>query len=425
MIKPHAIITELKKDLTGKTGRQTSTLYLAQIIALFLGVFTGIINTRALGPEGYGILAFFFVITSFTVLFFRFGFFSASGLLIAQAKEERKERELTGASVIVAFIIGVSYAIFILFLSFFVDDIFHTNVGWILRCTSFLLIALPLSMLIPQVGRGMNKIERISLFNVIPTAVYLLGALMLLKIIEIEPFDFILLHIVASIIGILVVIYLFHPLFNNIRKNLKEIWKKTKEYGIHLYLGQIADQSTYKLDGIFITYFVNTTQLGFYSLAMAITSPIVGLPSALSMSLFKGFVDMDRIPKKVIYYNFLWLAACVAGLVIFGKFIVVLLFTDKFLPTVPLILPLALAGLFQGMYQPYNMFLGAKGEGKIGYLAFITSPINFTGNLALIPIYGAMGAAVASLITMVIWYVLFLLYYFKYLKKVGGIVHEK
>ena len=108
MIKQNAIFTEFKKDLTGKTGRQTSTLYIAQIIALFLGVFVGIINTRTLGPEGYGILAFFFTITSFTVLFFRFGFFSASGLLIAQAKEERKERELTGASVIVAFFIGIS-----------------------------------------------------------------------------------------------------------------------------------------------------------------------------------------------------------------------------------------------------------------------------------------------------------------------------
>lgn len=411
------IINEFKKDLKGKTGRQTSTLYLSQIIALFLGIFTGIINTRILGPVGYGILAFFFAITSFTVLFFRFGFFSASGLLIAQAKEERKERELTGASVIVAFLIGISYSFFILFLSFFVDDIFHTNIGWILRYTSFILVALPFGMLIPQVGRGTNKIERMSLFNVVPTAVYLLGALMLLKIIQIEPFHFILLHIFATTIGILVVINLFHPLFRNIRENLKDIWKKTKEYGFHLYLGQIADQSTYKLDRIFITYFVNTTQLGFYSLAMAITAPMVGLSSALSMSLFKGFVAMDRIPKKVIYYNFLWLAACVVGLTIFGKFIVVLLFTEKFLATVPLILPLALAGFFQGMYQPYNMFLVARGFAKAAYVSVVVAPINILGNLLLIPVYGAYGAAIASAISMAAQYLWFILFYLKVTQK--------
>ena len=277
-IKKH--VGDFKKDLTGKTGRQTSTLFLSQIVALFIGVFIGVINTRALGPEGYGILAFFLTITSFTVLFFRFGFFSASGLLIAQAKDEIKERELTGASVIVAFFIGVSYAFFILLLSFFVDDIFNTNVGWILRCTSFLLIAMPFSMLVSQVGRGMNKITKMSLFNVVPKVVYLLGALMLLRVVQIEPFHFIVLNIFCTIVGILVVMHSFHPLFNSINENLKEIWKNTKEYGFHLYLGQIAGLSTYQLDKIFITYFVNTTQLGFYSLAMAMTSPMVGLSSA-------------------------------------------------------------------------------------------------------------------------------------------------
>jgi len=117
------------------------------------------------------------------------------------------------------------------------------------------------------------------------------------------------------------------------------------------------------------------------------------------MSLFKGFVDMERIPKKVIYYNFLWLAACVTGLTIFGKFIVVLLFTEKFLPTVPLILPLALASFFRGMYQPYMMFISAHEKGKwMRNMSFIMSMVNFLGNIILIPIWGAYGAAVASVI---------------------------
>jgi len=418
MVNAKDIVNEFKKDLLSRTGKQTSTLYLSQIIALFLGVFTGIINTRVLGPEGYGILAFFSAITSFTVLFFRFGFFSASGLLIAQAKEERKERELTGASIIIAFLIGISYSFFILILSLFVDDIFNTNIGWILRYTSFMLIALPFTFLIPQVGRGMNKIERISLFNVIPKVVYLLGALMLLKIIQIEPFHFILLSIFSTIVSVFVVMRSFHPLFNNIRENLKEIWKKNKEYGFHLYLGQIADQSTYQLDRIFITYFVNTTQLGFYSLAMTITAPMVGLSSALSMSLFKGFVDMEKIPKKVIYYNFLWLAACVAGLTIFGKFIVILLFTEKFLPTAPLILPLALASFFQGMYQPYGMFFESKGKGKwIRNNSYITSLINLVGNIILIPTFGAYGAAIASALSKMTHYIVYIYYMRRYLNE--------
>ena len=188
-----------------------------------------------------------------------------------------------------------------------------------------------------------------------------------------------------------------------------------KEYGFHLYLGQIADQSTYQLDRIFISYFVNTTQLGFYTLAMAITSPMVGLSQALSMSLFKRFVDMKRIPKKVIWYNFLWLASCVIGLTIFGKFIVVLLFTEKFLPVVPLIFPLALASFFQGMYQPYNMFFAAKKKGKwLRNLSFIMSIVNFFGNIILIPIWGTYGAAVVTILANGYFYISCLWYYYRY-----------
>ena len=282
-----------------------------------------------------------------------------------------------------------------------------------------LLFVSTFSFLIHSIAVGTNKIEKLSIFNVIPAAVYLLGALMLLKIIQIEPFYFIILHIVATIIGILVVINLFHPLFSNIRANLNNIWKKTKEYGFHMYLGQIANQSTYQLDKIFITYFVNTTQLGFYSLAMAITSPMVKLSSALAQSLFKGFVDMDRIPKKVIYYNFLWLAACVVGVTLFGKFIVVFLFTEKFLAAVPLILPLALAHFFQGMYQPYA-FLAAKEKGKwIRNVAHAEAISNIMGNIFLIYFFGAFGAAVASAISKFIHWMMLRHYYGRFIRDGG------
>jgi len=46
MVNAKDIVNEFKKDLLSRTGRQTSTLYLSQIIALFLGVFTGIINNK-------------------------------------------------------------------------------------------------------------------------------------------------------------------------------------------------------------------------------------------------------------------------------------------------------------------------------------------------------------------------------------------
>lgn len=401
-----------------KTAKQTFVLFCTQIIVIGLGVITATLNARILGPKDYGILAFFGTVTGFTILFFRFGFFSSGGLLLAQEKNKNRGKELIGTLLIICLLIGLSYSLFIFISSFFVDSIFETNVNHILRVFSPILLILPFQMLIPQIGRGTNKIYHLAWFNVIPKSLYTIGiiSILLLGLTTLKVSTLILVSLISAIVGIMVISYSFKPLFNNLKGNFKKIWQKNKEYGIHLYWGQIADQSTYKLDGIFISYFVNITQLGFYSLAGAITSPMAMLSRSLSTSLFKGFIDKERIPKKVIYYNFLWLSLCVIGLVLFGKFIITFFFTDKFLPVVPLILPLALAGFFQGMYQPYNMFLGAKGKKQVGYPPVVTAPINIFGNLLLIPILGAIGAGIVSCISTMAAYIILFRYYNIYTK---------
>ena len=406
---------ELKKDIKKEPVKQTITLFTSQILLLLLGIITGMINARVLGPVGYGITAFFYSITTFILLFFHFGFFSTSALLIAEQKDKTLEKKLIGSSIIVTSLIGVSYSIFMLIFSFFVDSIFDTNVGWVLRYTSIILFVFPYKLLIPQMATGANEIRLLSVFNVLPKSLYIVFILLTLMIIPVEYYHVIVLQIFATLITVTAILYLFHPIFDDIKRSLSTIWKKNKVYGIHLYLGHITGQSTYMLDKIFITYFVNTIQLGFYSLALMITTPMVGLSQAISTSLFKSFTDMDKIPKKVIYYNFLWLTSCIVGLVLLGKVIVALLFTEEFLPVVPLIKPLALAGFFQGMYQPYHMFLVAKGKGKWKRnLAFILALVNLGGNIILVPLMGAMGAAIATLLAAFSGYLLNIFYYRKY-----------
>ena len=410
-------VIELKGYAFSKTAKQTATLYTSQILLIVLGIVTSSLNTRILGPKDYGILAFFGTVTGFSVLFFRFGLFSAGGLLLAKEKDKEREQELIGALVLIGLGVGLSFALFIFVSSFFVDHIFHTNIRYILKIFSPLLIVLPFQLLIPQVGRGTNKITHLAWFNLIPKVLYVAGLVVLINLVHVSVTTLILLNLLATIIAVATIVYSFKPSFDNLEKSFRKIWSKTKEYGIHLYWGQIADQSTYKLDGIFITYFVNTTQLGFYSLSNAITSPLAMLSQSLSTSLFKGFASKERIPRRVIQLNFLWLLAGVVGLVLLGRFIVVLLFTDKFLPMVPLILPLALAAFFQGMYQPYNAFLGAKGKGKwLKNMSMTAAAVNVLGNVILVPIWGAMGAAIASVLSRLSSYIMYVFYYFKFMK---------
>ena len=413
------ILNGFKKDFTGKSARQISVLYSTQVVAIVLGILTRMIVTRSLEPADYGVFAFFITITTFTILFFRLGVFSAGQLLIAETQDDNRQRELAGTLVLAAFIIGAGYALFIFGASFLIDPIFDTEVGWILRASSVLLVGLPLQYVAHSVGTGMNRIERMSLMHVFPRGLFLLGALLLLRVFEMKAQHFIYLHVASIFVGMWIVTALYRPKYSNLKGNLAAVIRKTREYGMHVYQGEIASLTTYHLDGIFITYFVNTTQLGFYNLAMVITTPIHNLSRSLAISFFRRFTSYERVPRKIMIYNILWLTACVVGLALFGRFIISLLFTEKYLPAAKFLLPLSIAAFFQGLYQPYA-FLAAKGKGKwIRNVAQAEAVSNIIGNVVLIYFYGAMGAAIASAISKFLHWVLLRRYYHRFLRESG------
>lgn len=395
-----------------KTAKQTGILYGSQILVMALGLIIAPIVTRTLGPEKYGILTFILAVMLFISLFFEFGFFSAGARLLAISKDKRNDQELIGVLTIITVAISLSFFLIIFIFSFFIDSIFRTSAGNILRSISILAAILPFQYMFQQVCKGTNEIKKMAIANVAPKIWYLVGLLIVISFFKLNVFFALILYFTGIVATAGLIIWSLKPKFDNLKRNTKLIWKETKEYGFHVYCGRVVDVSTYQLDRIFISYFVNTVSVGFYNLAMVLTSPMALLSRALSTSLFKGFIDEQKIPQKVVFFNFLWLVGCVVGLTLLGKFIVVLLFSNKYLAIVPLILPLALAGFFQGMYQPYNMFLAAHRKGEwLRKMSFIMGGTNFLGNITLIPLWGAMGAAIASIIGTSIYYLLCLFYY--------------
>ena len=398
--------------LKSKLVRQTGVLSGSQMLVLITSTFTGMVNSRYLGPSGYGVYSFAMTAITFLSIFFGFGIFSAGARLIALASDDSEEREIAGTMIILGAVIALLFSVTVFGSSLIVDRIFHTNVRGLLMSASFITGALPLHQMMVQLYRGSNRIHGMALFVLIPKLWYLGSAVLVVVIWHLNPLIALLLNLSGVVVAASLATYLLHPLFGKALKHLRRVFKETKEYGFSVYLGRIVDTSTYKLDGLFIASFVNTTYVGFYTLASTIVSPMSTLSHSMSTSLFKSFTKAERIHRKVFLVNFFWLVFCGAFLWIAGRFIVVNLFTNKFLPVVPFILPLAIAGLFQGMYTPMHMFLAANRKGKeLRMISFSEATFNVLGNFILIKLYGAMGAAIASAIAKGIELILNLYFY--------------
>jgi Na+-driven multidrug efflux pump len=71
-----------------------------------------------------------------------------------------------------------------------------------------------------------------------------------------------------------------------------------------------------------------------------------------------------------------------------------------------------------GAFQPYNFFLSATGKGKyLRNTAIVLTVSALFFNLMLIPGYGAIGAAYATLISLFLDYLVHVYYYRKSLKE--------
>ena len=400
-----------------KKFKTVGFVFLSNILLLIIGLGLKAIQTDILSPEDYGNFSFFMAITSFIVLFFRFGFFSSIQVLLAENNDPIKEKKLIGIAFILSLIIGLLFSISIWLVGNIIDDIFQTNIGNILNLFAPLCFLFVFKQMVPSITTGSSLVKLNPINELISRGVFLILLLVTSLFLKLHLNEIIFLSITSMIASVIYIWRQFKPSFKNLEVTWSMVLAKNKSYGFQLYLGQTAQQTTFKFDEIFITYFVNPTQLGFYSLAKFIAMPMVMMSQALSNTLYKSFSKAKEIPKKILLYNFIWLTSCIGFLFLFKDVLVHILFGNEFMQTTDYVIPISIALFFQGLYQPYS-FLSAKSKGKeIRNTATIESVVNIIGNLILIPAYGVMGAIYASILSKATHFIGLNYYYRRYLKK--------
>ncbi|MCE5250156.1 oligosaccharide flippase family protein [bacterium] len=383
-----------------KTFRQTTSLFGSGIFLSVLSTVTTPIITRTLGPVDYGLLIFFYTITSFILQFFNFGYFFTVGVLLAETSSQDEQRRLIGSSMIITLVIGASYAFFLFLLSFVVDPIFHTSIGSILKFVAPFLILNPVITLITNTGKGTNRIDSMVYGLSLPKVVRALLLVILWMTGHLTLFSIIILEVLLSFIPAAIVFLIFKPTFSSLKNTVSIIMKKNREVGFHMYLALIAGQTTYELDGIMIPIFADPVQLGYYRLANAFPYIMNNFSTSLASSEFRTYSKEPRISRKTILINYGILGIGSLGTIIMGKLIIRLVAGASFNVPFGLVLPVGILGFLHGSYQPYAQFLIAKGKGKwIRDIGFISMAVNIIGNFTLIPLFGAIGAAWASVLS--------------------------
>lgn len=405
--------------LRKKYIKQSVVLFTASILSVVLGVATSVFNTSMLSPSDYGDVRYVNNILNFVASLLLFGYFVSGSRMLALSKNEDRSRQIRGVMVVILLVASCVLAISMVGCYYIHREWLNPNVAKLFLYVIPISAAPLLLNYINTVFQGDNSIYKLSVARVLPHILYILIGWILIYKTTPSASDVLLLQNGVSFVVLLVLIFLSRPVFRDLASVYQELSQENKEYGIHIYIGSIAAVSLSYLAGITIGIFnKDNTEVGFYTLALTIATPLSILPTIIGTTYFKKFANQKHIDKSLLIGS---VALSVASLIVFDVIIepvVKLLYNDTYLSVAGYARYLAIGTMAHGLGDMFNRFLGSHGKGKeLRNGAFLCGATLLIGNIVLVYLFGVNGAIATRIIASSVYCLTMILYYIKFTRK--------
>jgi O-antigen/teichoic acid export membrane protein len=410
--------TPVEKTGIGKFVKGTTITLVSSLLNLLLGVGNSIILARVLGPEGRGIYALAVLLPSLIVTFGNLGIGPATVYYVA--RREFRRQEIMGNNVLLSMGIGsVGVLAGLVVVLFFRETVFPGV------SPSYLLLALvlvPVEFFFSYVNYVLLGAQRIKEFNYVQIAqsVLFLGfiALALLGL-RAGVTGAILAGLFTWVIVDAIVFRLALRVAGGIDLKPNTFYmKRATTYGVQAHLSNILGFLNYRVDMFLINWFLNPTAVGLYAVGVGLVEKLWMISQAASTVLFpRVAAETEEQRQKeftpLVARTVLWTTALVAiPLVLLSRWIVLLLYSEAFLPAVGALKAL-LVGIvtFSAGRVLSNDIAGRGFPGLNIYTGLAAVTTNVVLNLLWIPRYGIVGAAWASTVSYTVSFLGALFFY--------------
>lgn len=203
----------------------------------------------------------------------------------------------------------------------------------------------------------------------------------------------------------------WHPNRPFSRKSFKHLWG----FGSKILVTGILEVVIINLSNILIGRFYNKEQVGYFTKARSFAEvPALMLSSVLGTVLFPLLSEIQKDKSRTIaIYNRVTYNTIFASfplmiiMMLLAKPLVLILFTEKWLPCVPMLQAFLLARMFLPLNYINSSILQSSGQTKLYMnLYFITGPLSLIAVLISIP-FGVLAMAWATFAGGIIYYLVF------------------
>jgi len=209
----------------------------------------------------------------------------------------------------------------------------------------------------------------------------------------------------------------------------KPNWKLSKSYlsfGIPITIISLIVVISIDIDKVMIGYFWTSTEVGYYYTVQQLSEVIVILSTALGVVLFptlseyhtsKNYKGLIKTTHQAERYISMVTIPVIALIIIFAEPIIFFMLSGSFKSAAPVLIIISIYAFILGIMKPYSSLIAGMNQpviaAKIGItMCVVNIALNYLfipkgGLLSIFEIDGAIGAAIATLISMIIGLVWF------------------
>lgn len=403
MLSLSGLINRIKKS---REASNASWLIAGKVVQMILSFLISIFTARYLGPSNYGIINY---ATAYVAFFTSLCTLGINSVIIKDFVNTPEDQGKTiGTTLVLRAISSMLSSLMIVSIVSIIDRGESTTIIVSFMCSLSLIFQVFDTINYWFQFRYESKVTAITtLIAYIVTSVYKI--VLLIFGLNVVWFAF-----ATSIDYVCITIFLLLAYKKHNGPKFKFSWKKGKELlsqSYHYILSGMMVAIYGQTDKLMIKQMIDSTSVGYYSLASAINGMWVFVLAAVIDSMVptimkyykegnrKQFERKNRQLYAIVIYVSVFVAIC---MIVFGKWAIVLVYGEAYEPAASILTIICWYTIFSYLGAARNAWIVCENKQKyLKYMYFSAVIINVTLNYFFIPIWGSSGAALASLITQV------------------------
>ncbi len=385
---------------------------LAEASAKIVKLLVTPVLTYYLSPQDFGVIASIRMVQGFLMLVYNPGMISGISRIYYETEDAKKRKEYIGSGLLFFILFSGIISLSLIFAG---EDLFKTVFNEF-ELYPYGIVAILLSLLVQPKRLWSSlmtfkyKVPRVALFSFLQIMIDIGVTLFLVAVLLFGVEGRVIGMISGSVfIAAVALVYLISYARNHM--SIKISWKLLL-YGLPLAPAIWAYAILNIADRFMIEHFLGLDNLGLYSVGYIIAS----VPLFVSMGFRKMwnpifYENMNsgnhvRI-KLMIKFYMLGMAIVCSVMILFSKEIVTVML-DKSFENSSLIIPWVTSGVFFLSILPLStsFITYEKKFGKVSLNAGISAGLNIILNIILLPRIGIVGAAITTLISYIVYFLL-------------------